>query len=182
MRDPISQYHLGWSLHDSGHLVRFPNPLVFGSQAATLSSDEDHPPACANQFCPGSQLPGALCAVHNTYMRYMLSTYDNIWQNGNSVCVCKSVLIRVATAWCTVLEAVAEPGWWLLLSSRILGWATLLLVSFVGHDAARETNYKRLDISSKRMRMKNTIFHWTKHLQVFDPVARIRKVHKSKNH
>ena len=59
---------------------------------------------------------------------------------------------------------------------------TFSLVSFVGHDAARETNYMRLDISPKRMRMKNTIFHLTKHLQVFDPVARIRKVHKSKKH
>ena len=38
----------------------------------------------------------------------------------------------------------------------------------------------RLDISPKRIRMQNTIFHLTKHVQVFDPVARIRKVHKVK--
>ena len=36
------------------------------------------------------------------------------------------LLIRVATVWCTARVAAAEPGWSLLPSSRISGWATFL--------------------------------------------------------
>ena len=55
-------------------------------------------------------------------------------------------------------------------------------MSFVGDDAESNTNHMKLGSSPKRMIDPNeeTIFNSTIHLQVFDPVARIRKVHIAK--